>query len=104
GRVGRGVAVKVLPVHVADAPKALARFEREARAVAALSHPNVLALHDFGRDGEDAYAVTELLAGETLRNRLRQGALPPKRAAEIAAQVARGLAAAHAKGIIHRDV
>src|SRR4029079_7587269 len=104
GRVGRGVAVKVLPVHAADDPKALARFEREARAVAALSHPNVLALHDFGREDGYVYTVSELLEGETLRQRLRQGPIPVRKVAEWGAQVARGLAAAHDKGIVHRDL
>ena len=103
-RLGREVAVKVLPPQVATDPKALARFEREARAVAALSHPNVLALHDFGRDGGIVYAVSELLEGETLRQRLRQGPISPRKAAEWGAQIARGLAAAHEKGIVHRDL
>src|SRR5512139_2653507 len=74
--LGRDVAVKVLPADLADNPEALARFEREARAVAQLSHPNILAIHDFGRQGETAYAVMELLEGETLRARLTNGALP----------------------------
>jgi len=103
-RLGREVAVKVLPPHVADDPKALGRFEREARAVASLSHPNVLALHDFGREGGVTYTVTELLEGETLRDRLRNGAVPPRKSAEWGAQIARGLAAAHEKGIVHRDL
>ncbi|HEV8630887.1 MAG TPA: protein kinase, partial [Thermoanaerobaculia bacterium] len=103
-RLGREVAVKVLPAHIADDPKAVARFEREARAVAALSHPNILALHDFGREDGIAYTVSELLEGETLRERLRQGAVPSRKAAEWGAQIARGLAAAHEKGIVHRDL
>ncbi len=103
-RLGREVAVKVLSAHVADDPKALGRFEREARAVASLSHPNVLALHDFGREDGVVYTVTELLEGETLRERLRQGPLPPRKVAEWGAQIARGLAAAHDKGIVHRDL
>jgi serine/threonine protein kinase/Tol biopolymer transport system component len=103
-RLGREVAVKVLPAHVADDPKALARFEREARAVASLSHPNVLALHDFGREDGVIFTVTELLEGETLRQRLRQGPIPVRKVAEWGAQVARGLAAAHDKGIVHRDL
>ncbi|HXT52299.1 MAG TPA: protein kinase, partial [Thermoanaerobaculia bacterium] len=103
-RLGREVAMKVLPAHVADDPKALARFEREARAVASLSHPNLLALHDFGREDGIVYTVTELLEGETLRQRLRQGPIPVRKVAEWGAQVARGLAAAHEKGIVHRDL
>ena len=102
--LGREVAVKVLPAHLRENPEALSRFEREARAVAALSHPNILAIHEFGLQGTTAYAVTELLDGETLRERLAAGALPLRKAVEYAAQIARGLAAAHAKGIVHRDL
>jgi hypothetical protein len=103
-RLGREVAVKVLPEAFAQDPERLARFEREAKAVAALSHPNILAIHDFGTSEGTAYAVTELLEGETLRDRLAQGALPVRRAIEVAVQVAHGLAAAHDKGIVHRDL
>ena len=103
-RLGREVAIKVLPSLVAGDAGRLARFEREARAVAALSHPNILAIHDFGSEEGRSYAVTELLEGETLRERLGAGALPPRKAAEIAVQVAHGLAAAHEKGIVHRDL
>src|SRR5262245_34401069 len=100
----RDVAVKVLPERVAGNAAALARFEREAKAVAALSHPNILAIHEFGKQDGTAYAVTELLEGETLRQRLAQGALPQRKAVEYGVQVANGLAAAHAKGIVHRDL
>ncbi|MEO8196174.1 MAG: protein kinase [Thermoanaerobaculia bacterium] len=103
-KLDREVAIKVLPSHLAADPEALARFEREAKAVAALSHPNILAIFDFGRDNETAYAAMELLEGETLRERLLAGALPVRKALEIAAQVAAGLAAAHARGIVHRDL
>ena len=103
-RLEREVAVKVLPRMAADAPDALARFEREARAVAALSHPNILAIHDFGHEGDVAYCVTELLEGESLRERLAAGAIPPRKAVEYAQQIARGLAAAHDRGIVHRDL
>jgi hypothetical protein len=103
-KLGRDVAIKVLPAELASNPDALARFEREARAVAQLSHPGILAIFDFGRDGETAYAVTELLDGETLRARLAHGALPARKAVELAAQMAEGLAAAHEKGIVHRDL
>jgi hypothetical protein len=103
-RLGRQVAVKVLPERLAEDPKALARFEREARAVAALSHPNLLALYDIGRSGTVAFAVLELLEGETLRSRLAAGSLPQRKAVEIALQIARGLAAAHGRGIVHRDL
>ena len=95
-RLGREVAIKILPEGVARDPDRIARFEREARALAALSHPNVLAIHDFGREGDIAYAVTELLEGETLRERLQRDRPTWRRAAEIAAAIADALAAAHA--------
>src|SRR5450830_2141989 len=103
-KLDRDVAVKVLPADLANDPEALSRLEREARAVAQLSHPNILAIFDFGRQGETAYAVTELLEGETLRARLEQGALPVRKAVDLASQMAEGLAAAHEKGIVHRDL
>ena len=103
-KLNRDVAIKILPDALAADPAALARFEREAQAVAALSHPNILAIFDFGRQGEAAYAVMELLEGETLRARLEHGALPARKAAEFATQIAEGLAAAHEKGIVHRDL
>ena len=103
-RLERDVAIKVLPPTLAADADALSRFEREAKAVAALSHPNILAIFDFGREGAIAYAAMELLDGETLRTRLAAGALPPRKALELAAQVAQGLAAAHDKGIVHRDL
>ena len=103
-RLDRLVAVKVLGAHLGEDKAAMARFEREAKAVAALSHPNILSIFDFGHEGETAYAVMELLEGETLRERLAGGALPLPKAIEIAGQIARGLAAAHVKGIVHRDL
>lgn len=103
-RLGREVAVKVLPAHRAQDPDALARLEREAQAVAALSHPNILAIHDLGTDQGVFFVVTELLEGETLRNRLSSSPLPWRKAVEIAAAVADGLAGAHLKGIVHRDL
>jgi eukaryotic-like serine/threonine-protein kinase len=103
-RIGRDVAVKVLPPLYAADPERLRRFEQEARAAGALNHPNVLTLHDLGRDGDTPYLVSELLEGETLRVRLDGGALPWRPAVEIAAAVADGLAATHAKGIVHRDL
>ena len=103
-RLGREVAIKVLPEHLADDASALVRFEREARAIAALSHPNLLAIYDFGTDGGVSFAVTELLHGETLRGALAPGPLPWRRAAEIGAALAEGLAAAHSRGIVHRDL
>jgi serine/threonine protein kinase/tetratricopeptide (TPR) repeat protein len=103
-RLGREVAVKVLPERFADDPHRLERFEREARAVAALTHPNILAIHDYGTHGAVTYAVMELLEGETLRGRLAKGPLPWREAVEVGAAIAEGLAAAHAKGIVHRDL
>ena len=103
-RLGREVAVKVLPEAVSRDPERISRFEKEARALAALSHPNVLAIHDVGRTGEAAWAVTELLEGETLRDRLLRGRPGWREAAQVAAAVADGLAAAHARHIVHRDL
>ena len=103
-RLGREVALKVLPETAANDAETLARFEREARAVAALNHPNILSIHDTGEHRGTPYAVTELLEGENLADRLRAGPLAPMRATEIACQIADGLAAAHARGVIHRDI
>jgi eukaryotic-like serine/threonine-protein kinase len=103
-KLKRDVAIKVLPQSLAADPDALARFEREALAVAALSHPNILAIHDFGTHDGTAYAVMELLEGETLRGKLDAGPIPQKQAVDYALQVARGLSVAHEKGIVHRDL
>jgi hypothetical protein len=103
-RLERDVALKVLPTHLSQDPAALARFEREARAVAALSHPGILAIFEFGSANGVAYAVTELLQGQTLRERVAEGALAPRKAIEYAIQMAEGLAAAHERGIVHRDL
>ncbi len=103
-RLGREVAVKVIEGGRAGDPSARSRFEREARAVAALSHPNILAIHGFGIEGETCYSVTELLRGETLRSRLDRESFSWRKAVEIAAAISDGLAAAHAVGIIHRDL
>src|SRR5262249_974928 len=103
-RLDRAVAVKALSEHLSTHPDALARFETEAKAAAALSHPNILAIHDFGDEDGIAYAVTELLHGETLRARLAGSPLGLREAVEIAVAAAEGLAAAHAKGITHRDL
>ncbi|MGE5233017.1 MAG: protein kinase domain-containing protein, partial [Acidobacteriota bacterium] len=103
-KLNREVAVKVLPAAISQDADALARFEREARAVAALNHPNILSIFDFGTHDGTAYAVMELLEGKTLRQQLEGGPLAPRRAIEIAIQIARGLAAAHGKGVVHRDL
>ncbi|HYK05480.1 MAG TPA: protein kinase [Thermoanaerobaculia bacterium] len=103
-RLDRDVAVKVLPERFARDPEARMRFEREAKAVAALTHPNILAIHDYGSTESAAYSVTELLEGQTLRQRIIEGPVPWRKVVEIGAALADGLAAAHAKGIIHRDL
>lgn len=103
-KLGREVAIKMLPEAFASDPERLRRFEREARALGALSHPNILTIHDVGSHEGAPFLVMELLEGGTLRERLRGRALPAKQAVEIALRVARGLAAAHEKGIVHRDL
>src|SRR5580765_4184718 len=104
GKLDRDVAIKVLPTHLTASPDAQARFEREAKAVAALSHPNILAIHDFGTQDGVAYAVMELLEGDTLRGKLDEGRLSQRNAVDYAVQIARGLSAAHGKGVVHRDL
>ena len=103
-RLGRDVAIKVLPAEYAADADRLRRFEQEARAASALNHPNILVVHDVGTHEDAPYLVTELLEGATLRDRLAGGALPPGKAIELAVQIASGLAAAHEKGIVHRDL
>jgi eukaryotic-like serine/threonine-protein kinase len=103
-RLERDVAIKVLPEHLSQNSQALARFVRETKAVAALSHPNLLAIFDTGAESGISYAVTELLDGESLRVRLLRGPLPWRNAAEMGAALAEGIAAAHSKGITHRDL
>jgi Tol biopolymer transport system component len=103
-RLGRDVAIKVLPGAVANDPGRLRRFEIEARTVAALSHPNILSVFDTGVFEGSPYIVTELLEGETLRQKLDHGPAAPRRAIEWGLATARGLAAAHAKSIVHRDI
>ena len=103
-KLDRDVAIKVLPESVAGDPAALARFEREAKAVAALSHPNILSIFDYGTHEGISYAVMELLEGETLRGKLDVGPVSRKPAVDYALQIARGLSAAHEKGIVHRDL
>jgi eukaryotic-like serine/threonine-protein kinase len=103
-RLGRDVAIKVLPAMFSRDPDRLRRFQQEAQAVAALNHPNILAIHDFGEHQGSPYIVTEFLEGETLRGLLEAGAVPVRKATEWAGQIARGLAAAHDKGIVHRDL
>jgi serine/threonine protein kinase len=103
-RLGREVAIKVLPSYFCRDVDRLRRFEQEARAAGSLNHPNVLAVYDVGTHEGAPYLVTELLEGSTLRDRMAGGAMPLRKATEYAAQVAHGLAAAHDKGIVHRDL
>jgi serine/threonine protein kinase/Flp pilus assembly protein TadD len=103
-RLERDVAIKVLPSQLAQDAHAQARFYREVRAVAALSHLNILTIYDIGTDQGVTFAVMELLEGQTLRGRMKQGVIEWRKAVEVATAIAEGLAAAHAKGIIHRDI
>src|SRR5579863_9107172 len=103
-RLNRTVAIKVLPASFSADRDRLQRFAQEARAAAALNHPNILSIFDIGEEQGAPYVVSELLEGETLRDRLRTGALSIRKAIDYSLQVARGLAAAHEKGIVHRDL
>ncbi len=103
-RLGREVAVKVLPASFTDNAERLQRFEQEARAAGALNHPNILAIHDVGKHDGGPYVVSELLEGETLREQLKNGELPVRKTLDYALQIASGLAAAHERGIVHRDL
>src|SRR6516165_4793564 len=103
-RLDRDIAIKVLPDYVTSDPDRLHRFEQEARATAALNHPNILAVHQMATNNGISYLVEELLEGETLRERLRRGPIPLRKAIDYAVQIAHGLAAAHDRGIVHRDL
>jgi serine/threonine protein kinase len=103
-RLDREVAIKVLPPSFADNKELLARFEREARSISSLNHPNICTLHDVGHEDEIHYLVMELIEGEPLGDRIRQGALPIDKALEIGTQIASALEAAHEQGIVHRDL
>ena len=103
-RLGRDVAVKILPQHLAEDPNALARFDREAKALASLSHTNILAIHDFHNQEGFAFAVMELLQGQTLRSRMSTDTLPWMQALQIGTAIAEGLTAAHSRGVVHRDL
>src|SRR6266853_465852 len=103
-RLRREVAIKVLPQALSLDADRMRRFEQEALATSALNHPNILAVFDIGTSEGSPYVVSELLEGETLRERLRSGAIPVRKTLDYAMQIAHGLAAAHEKGIIHRDL
>ncbi|MDQ2979075.1 MAG: serine/threonine protein kinase, partial [Acidobacteriota bacterium] len=103
-RLGREVAIKVLPASFSADPDRLRRFEQEAKAAGLLNHPNITAVYDIGTENQAPYVVTELLEGETLRGALAGGKFSPRKAVDYALQIAHGLAAAHEKGIVHRDL
>ncbi len=103
-RLGRFVAIKVLPADLARDPDRRQRFEAEARAVGALNHPNIVAVYDVGQDGDQSYMVSELVEGESLRMLVRRGPLSPRKLTDLASQIAEGLAAAHSAGVVHRDL
>ncbi|MGB8988445.1 MAG: serine/threonine-protein kinase [Candidatus Sulfotelmatobacter sp.] len=103
-RLERSVAVKVLPAHLSDRPEAGERFEREARTISSLNHPNICHLHDVGEQDGVRYLVMELLEGETLADRLRRGPMPLDQVLRYGAEIAEGLYAAHRQGVVHRDL
>ena len=103
-RLDRDVAIKILPAAVSCDSKSLERFEREARILSALNHSNLLSIYDVGSQNNIHYLVSELLDGELLRHRIQEGRMPARKALDYAAQIAKGLAAAHEKGVVHRDL
>src|SRR5512134_871153 len=102
-RLGRDVAVKVLPQHLSANSEVRARFEREAKTVSSLNHPHICTLHDIGREGDTDYLVMELVDGETLADRLARGALPTTEVLRLGSQIADALERAHRAGVVHRD-
>src|SRR5271169_4421594 len=103
-RLGRSVAIKILPAAYSADSDRLRRFEQEARSASALNHPNIVTIYELGKDGSTHYIAMELVEGKTLRQLLASGLLPMRRAIEIAAQIADGLSKAHEAGIAHRDL
>src|SRR5262245_69383 len=103
-KLGRDVAIKVLPASLSNDKNRLARFEQEAQAAGALNHPNILVIYHIGAHDDAPYIVSELLEGESLCERMAGNALPQRKAIDYALQLAHGLAAAHEKGIVHRDI
>jgi serine/threonine protein kinase len=103
-KLGRDVAIKVLPAALSADKDRLARFEQEAQAAGGLNHPNILVIYHIGTHNSAPFIVSELLEGESLRERMAGNALPQRKAVDYALQLARGLAAAHDKGIVHRDI
>src|SRR5512132_2728727 len=103
-RLGREVAIKVLPKDLAATPEIRARFEREARLISSFNHPNICTVHDVGHEGDDFYLVMELIEGQSLADRLQQGPLPTGDVLRFGIQIADALDKAHRAGIIHRDL
>src|SRR5438067_10156683 len=103
-KMNREIAIKILPAAFSADKGRLARFEQEAQAAGTLNHPNILVIHHIGIHNGAPYIVSELLEGETLRERMAGTALPQRKAIDYALQIAKGLAAAHEKGIVHRDM
>src|SRR5882762_3561659 len=103
-RLGRDVAIKVLPQHLSAQPEVRARFEREAKTISSLNHPNICALFDVGREGDVDFIVMELVEGGTLTERVHRGPLPPAELLRYATQIADALDRAHRAGVIHRDL
>ncbi len=103
-RLGRDVAIKVLPSHLSDNPDLKARFEREAKAISQLTHPHICTLYDVGRQGGVDFLVMELLDGESLADRLDKGSIPPPQVIAFGIEIAEGLEKAHRSGIVHRDL
>jgi len=103
-RLGRDVAIKVLPQHLSSDPDLKARFEREAKAISALSHPHICHLYDIGSQNGTDFIVMELLEGESLADRLQKGPLPLRQALDVGIQIAQALEKAHKHGIVHRDL
>src|SRR5258708_19232 len=103
-RLGREVAIKVLPEHLSAQPEVRARFEREAKTVSSLNHPNICSLYDVGKEGDVDFLVLELVEGETLEARLARGRVPTAEALRLGAQIADALDRAHRAGVIHRDL
>jgi serine/threonine protein kinase len=103
-RLHREVAIKILPASFSQGAERLHRFEQEARILSALNHPNLLAIYDVGAQDGIHFLVSELLEGESLRQRMQEGGVPPRKALQYTVQIATGLAAAHDKGIVHRDL
>jgi len=103
-RLERTVAVKILPSHLSSSPEAKQRFEREARAISSLNHPNICTLHDVGHQEGIDFLVMEYLEGETLADRLAKGALPPEQVLKYGIEICEGLERAHKSGVVHRDL